>query len=77
VVLRVRAVGPGGQWSATVSPAAPWPMAAGRAISTLSLLVLAGVAAAMLRRRRRRRGHRAHADTPAAPSHEAVAALVK
>jgi hypothetical protein len=54
-VVRVTDADAAGRWTAEVTAAAPWPLAAGRAISVLSLaLVAAAGAGAVLRRRRRR-----------------------
>lgn len=77
VVVRVAASGPDGRWSATVSPAVPWPLALGRAFSALSVLIVAALAVVSVVRRSRRRRRRGRGETPAPTSPEPIAALVK
>ncbi|WP_445148371.1 hypothetical protein [Baekduia sp. Peel2402] len=74
-IVRVEATGPDGRWAAKVSPTTPGPLAVGRIISALSLLVVVALAATALRGRRRRQRSVTPAPDSAAP--EPIAALVK
>jgi hypothetical protein len=62
-VLRVDAADADGNWTAEASAATPWPLAVGRVISVVSLLIVLGLGVSELLRWRRRRG----ATPPGAP----------